>query len=408
MTTSAAVSDGIDFAISAPLRALEQRIKDFVREEIIPYEQDARWTAHGPTDDLRRELNTRAKRAGVFAPHVSKEYGGLGLSHVGRAVAFTAAGYSILGPIALHCAAPDEGNMHLLEVIATEEQRERYLRPLATGEVRSCFCMTEPAPGAGSDPSQMKTTACPDGDGYVIDGEKWLITGADGAAFAIIMANIKGEGPGTGATMFFSDMSAPGIHIERKLDTLDSSFVGGHAVVRFEGLRVPKSAILGGPGEGFRYAQIRLAPARLTHCMRWLGSAMRAHDIAVDYARRRTAFGKTLGQHEGVSFMLADNEMDIHQAQLSIWHTAWVLDQGGRAGRESSMAKVVCSEAVSRVADRSMQILGGLGTTRDTVVERIYREVRSFRIYDGPSEVHRWSLGRRIVAGKENAGSRAG
>jgi alkylation response protein AidB-like acyl-CoA dehydrogenase len=408
MTTNAAVSDGIDFAISAPLRALEQRIKDFVRQEIIPYEQDARWTAHGPTDDLRRELNARAKHTGVFAPHVSKEYGGLGLSHVGRAVAFTAAGYSILGPIALHCAAPDEGNMHLLEVIATEEQRARYLRPLATGEVRSCFCMTEPAPGAGSDPSQMKTTACPDGDGYVIDGEKWLITGADGAAFAIIMANIEGEGPGTGATMFFSDMSAPGIHIERTLDTLDSSFVGGHAVVRFEGLRVPKSAILGGPGEGFRYAQVRLAPARLTHCMRWLGSAIRAHDIAVDYARRRTAFGKTLGQHEGVSFMLADNEMDIHQTQLSIWHTAWVLDQGGRAGRESSMAKVVCSEAVSRVADRSMQILGGLGTTRDTMVERIYREVRSFRIYDGPSEVHRWSLGRRIVAGKENAGSRAG
>ena len=408
MTTNAAVSDGIDFAISAPLRALEHRIKDFVREEIIPYEQDARWTAHGPTDDLRRDLNARAKRAGVFAPHVSKEYGGLGLSHVGRAVAFTAAGYSILGPIALHCAAPDEGNMRLLEVIATEEQRERYLRPLATGEVRSCFCMTEPAPGAGSDPSQMKTTARPDGDSYVIDGEKWLITGAEGAAFAIIMANIEGEGSGTGATMFFSDMNAQGIQVERTLDTLDSSFTGGHAVVRFRGLRVPKSAILGGAGEGFRYAQIRLAPARLTHCMRWLGSAMRAHDIAVDYARRRIAFGKTLGQHEGVSFMLADNEMDIHQAQLSIWHTAWVLDQGGRAGRESSMAKVVCSEAVSRVADRSMQILGGLGTTRDTAVERIYREVRSFRIYDGPSEVHRWSLGRRIVTGKENAGSRTG
>jgi alkylation response protein AidB-like acyl-CoA dehydrogenase len=405
MTAHSGTSDGIDFSIAAPLLALEQRIKDFVREEIIPYEQDMRWTAHGPTDELRRELNGRAKRAGVFAPHVSKEYGGLGLSHVGRAVTFTAAGYSILGPIALHCAAPDEGSMHLLEVIATPEQRERYLRPLATGEVRSCFCMTEPAPGAGSDPSQMRTTALVDGNDYVIDGEKWLITGAEGAAFAIIMANIEGDRPGAGATMFFSDMNAPGIHIERTLDTLDSSFTGGHAVVRFEGLRVPKSAILGGPGEGFRYAQLRLAPARLTHCMRWLGSAIRAHDIATDYARRRTAFGKALGEHEGVSFMLADNEMDIHQAQLSIWHAAWVLDRGGRGGRESSMAKVTCSEAVSRVADRSMQVLGGLGTTRDTVVERIYREVRSFRIYDGPSEVHRWSLGRRIVAGKGNARS---
>lgn len=399
-TMRTGASDGIDFSIAEHVRTLGQRIQDFVREEIIPYEQDARWTAHGPSDDLRRDLNACAKRAGVFAPHVPGCYGGLGLSHVGRAVAFTAAGYSILGPIALHCAAPDEGNMHLLEVVATPEQRERYLRPLATGEVRSCFCMTEPSPGAGSDPSQMRTTARPEGDNYVIDGEKWLITGAEGAAFAIIMANIIGEGPSTGATMFFSSMSAPGIHIERTLDTLDSSFVGGHAVVRFERLRVPKSAILGAAGEGFRYAQVRLAPARLTHCMRWLGSAMRAHDIAVDYARRRTAFGKALGQHEGVSFMLADNEMDIHQAQLSIWHAAWVLDQGSRGGRESSMAKVICSEAVSRVADRSMQILGGLGTTRDTVVERIYREVRSFRIYDGPSEVHRWALGRRIVGGK--------
>ena len=395
-------NDGIDFHISEPLRELGDRIKQLVREQIIPYENDPRWTAHGPTDDLRRELNALAKRAGVFAPHVAKDYGGLGLSHVGRSVAFTAAGYSILGPIALHCAAPDEGNMHLLEVISTDAQRERYLRPLATGDVRSCFCMTEPAPGAGSDPSQMITTARPDGDSYLIDGHKWLITGAEGAAFAIIMANIVQDGPGGGPTMFFSDMNAPGIRIERRLDTLDSSFVGGHGVVRFEGLRVPKDAILGGPGEGFRYAQLRLAPARLTHCMRWLGSAMRAHDIAVDYARRRTAFGKAIGQHEGVSFMLADNEMDIHLAQLSIWHCAWVLDQGGHGGRESSMAKVICSEAVSRVADRSMQVLGGLGTTRDTAVERIYREVRSFRIYDGPSEVHRWSLGRRIVAGKEN------
>jgi alkylation response protein AidB-like acyl-CoA dehydrogenase len=257
--------------------------------------------------------------------------------------------------------------------------------------------MTEPPPGAGSDPSQLNTTARRDGDAWVIDGRKWLITGADGAGFAIVMAKIAGGEADGRATMFLADMKAPGIAIERPLDSLDSSFTGGHAVVRFDGVRVGDDAVLGALGEGYRYAQVRLAPARLTHCMRWLGSAIRAQEIATQYAAQRTAFGRPIGEHEGVSFMLADNAMDIHVARLTILHTAWLLDRGSHAASESSMAKVICSEAVYRVADRCMQILGGLGTTRDTVVERIFRDVRSFRIYDGPSEVHRWSLGRRIV-----------
>ncbi len=403
MSTSATeLPSGISFSIAPPLRQLAEQIDAFIREQVIPFENDRRWTAHGPSDDVRRELNALAKRAGVFAPHVPVEFGGLGLSHIGRAIAFTAAGYSMLGPVALHCAAPDEGNIHLLDVVGNREQRERFLRPLATGEVRSCFCMTEPAPGAGSDPAQLMTTARRDGDAYVIDGRKWMITGAEGAAFAIIMAKVVGGEADGKATMFLADMNEPGIHIERTLDTLDTSFVGGHAEMRFVGLRVPQDAILGALGEGYRYAQVRLAPARLTHCMRWLGSAIRAHEIALDYARRRTAFGKILGEHEGVSFMLADNEMDIHTARLNIWHAAWVLDQGERGSRESSMAKVICSEAISRVVDRSLQILGAFGTTRDTIVERIYRDVRSFRIYDGPSEVHRWALGKRIV-GRRNS-----
>ena len=389
----------MNFTIPPDAAALAGRVDTFVRESIVPYENDPRWGAHGPSDDLRRELNDRARQAGVFAPHVPPEFGGQSLSHVGQAAVFTAAGYSMLGPIALHCAAPDEGNINLLDKVATPEQRERFLRPLATGATRSCFCMTEPAPGAGSDPSQLATTARRDGNAWVIDGRKWLITGAHGAAFAIVMAKVVGgEGDGR-ATMFLADMSEPGIRIERMLDSLDSSFTGGHAVVRFDGLRIPGEAVLGEVGEGYRYAQVRLAPARLTHCMRWLGSAIRAQEIASEYAARRTAFNKPIGEHEGISFMLADNAMDIHVAQLTIWHTAWLLDQGKRASSESSMAKVICSEAISRVADRSMQILGGLGTTRDTIVERIFRDVRSFRIYDGPSEVHRWALGRRIVKG---------
>jgi acyl-CoA dehydrogenase len=386
----------MDFSIPDSLNSLGARVRAFIADEIIPFEGDPRWSDHGPSDELRLQLNELARQRGLLAPHVSKEYGGLALSHVGRAVVFEAAGYSMLGPIALHCAAPDEGNMHLMEVVATPAQKERWLHPLATARTRSCFAMTEPL-GAGSDPSLLTTTATADAEGFRINGNKWLITGAKGAAFAIVMAKISGGAHDGQATMFLADMQQPAISIERMLDTLDSSFTGGHAVVRFEDLYVPTSDVLGAIGKGLQYAQVRLAPARLTHCMRWLGSAVRAHDIATNYARARRAFGKTLGDHQGVSFMLADNEMDIHTARLVICHTAWLLDQGSRASSESSMAKVICSEAIFRIADRCVQILGGLGVTRDTVVERIFRDVRSFRIYDGPSEVHRSALGRRLL-----------
>lgn len=391
----------MDFALSPKLADLKARVDAFVRADVIPYEADPRWTSHGPTDALRRDLNARAKAAGLLAIHVSEEMGGLGLSHVEKAVVFEAAGYSMLGPVAIHAHAPDEGNIHLLEVVATAAQRETYLRPLATGEVRSCFAMTEPAPGAGSDPAALATQAVPDGNGFVISGTKWLITGAEGAAFSIIMAR-TGEGPHD-ATMFLTRLPHPAFKIVRTLDTMDSSFMGGHAVVEIDGLRVSGDDVLGEVGKGYKYAQVRLAPARLTHCMRWLGSAVRAHDIATEYARRRQAFGKSLGEHEGVSFMLADNMMEIHTARLAIWHCAWRLDQGSSGTTDSSMAKVIASEAIFRVADRSMQILGGTGITRDTVVERIFRDVRAFRIYDGPSEVHRFSLGRRIVAPPRSA-----
>ena len=388
----------MDFALSDELVELKERTERFVRERILPYESDDRQTTHGPSEELRRELVGLGRTAGLLSPHVGREWGGLGLDHRAKAVVFEAAGYSPLGPVALNCFAPDEANMHLLEAVAEQHQKEEWLRPLAAGEIRSCFMMTEPAPGAGADPSMLQTTARREGDGFVIDGTKWLITGAVGAAFAIIMAKNGDDAPGpAGATMFLSPMNAPGIVIERVLDTLDGFMAGGHAVVRLDGLRVPESAVLGRVGAVFRFAQVRLAPARLTHCMRWLGAARRAHDIAVDYARRRTAFGKPIGEHEGVGFMLADNEMDLHQSRLVIWHAAWVLDCGERGTLESSMAKVICSEAIWRVVDRSMQILGGLGVTDDTIVARLFREVRPFRIYDGPSEVHRWSIARRVL-----------
>lgn len=388
----------MDFTVPNDLQVLSDEIRGFVRDEIIPREQDPRWTVHGPTEDFRVELVDLARRRGLLAPHVSPEHGGRGLSHVGRAIAFEAAGYSMLGPIALHCAAPDEGNMHLLEQVASAAQKERFLAPLARGLTRSCFCMTEPG-GAGSDPSMMETTATPVPGGFRIRGRKWLITGAQGAAFTIVMARLDG-GPHEGkATMFLAAMDQPAIVLERQLDTMDSTFTGGHWVVRFDDLFVPEEDVLGGVGEGFRYAQVRLAPARLTHCMRWLGAAVRAHDIAREHAATRKAFGKPLASHEGVGFMLADNDVDLYAARLAVWHTAWCLDQGQRGGHESSRAKVLCSEAIFRVADRCVQILGGLGLTRDTVVERFFRDARGFRVYDGPSEVHRWSMARRLAGG---------
>ena len=385
----------VDFALSPDLLALQARIRSFIADEVIPLEADARRTPHGPAEDLRRELIEKARAAGLLSPHVAREYGGLALSHLGRAVAFEEAGYSPLGPIALNVFAPDEGNMHLLEAVATPEQKERWLRPLASGAIRSCFCMTEPAPGAGSDPAMLNTTATRDGDDYVINGGKWFITGADGAALAIIMANANDAG----ATMFLSDMNASGIVLERSMRSLDTCFPGGHGVVRFEDLRVSASDVLGEVGKGFQYAQVRLSPARLTHCMRWLGAARRAHDVAVDYARRRHAFGKPIGEHEGVGFMLADNDMDLHVARLAIWHCAWVLDRGELALHESSRAKVIVSEATWRVVDRCVQVLGGQGVTDETVVARIFADLRAFRIYDGPSEVHRFSIAKRILRG---------
>ena len=386
----------MNYPISAQLLELQARTRAFIADEIIPMENDPRCTPHGPTEALRAELIAKARTAGLLSSHVSAEFGGLGLNHTAKAVLFEEAGYSPLGPVALNIAAPDEGNMHLLEMVATPAQKERWLRPLAAGRIRSCFCMTEPSPGAGADPGMLMTRAVRDGDDYLISGDKWFITGADGAAFAIIMAKLdSGE-----ATMFLADMNSPGIKLERMMDSLDSCFPGGHGVISFDNLRVPASDILGELGQGFKYAQVRLSPARLTHCMRWLGAARRAHDVATNYARTRQAFGKTLGSHEGVGFMLADNEIDLHTTRLLIAHCAWVLDQGHLGKHESSVAKVASSEAIWRVVDRCVQILGGQGVTHETVVARIFADVRAFRIYDGPSEVHRWSIARNILKGQ--------
>jgi acyl-CoA dehydrogenase len=394
----------ISFDIPDDVAELAARVDVFIREKIVPFENDPRQGAHGASEPLRRELLSLARQEGLLSPHGPKEYGGLGLDHRGMAIVFEAAGWSTLGPLALNIQAPDEGNVNLLNVVGTPEQKQRWLGALVRADIRTVFSMTETATdGAGSDPSLLQTVAQQDGDGFRISGRKYMITGAPGAALNIVMARtLDPGGVDLGATMFLVDMDAPGFRIDRMLDTIDANSPGGHAEVSFDEVRVTPDRVLGQIGQGFRNAQVRLGPARLTHCMRWLGAAKRCHAIAVEHAGKRHSFGRTLGEHQGVGFMLADNEIDLHLSRLSVWQAAWLLDQHEQARDETSMTKVFCSEALSRVVDRSLQILGSIGITRDTVVERIYRDIRPFRIYDGPSEVHRHALARRLLSPSRN------
>jgi len=381
----------IDFEIPAELAARRDEVLAFVAEQVVPYETDPRVTPHGPTEELRDELVALARKAGLLTFQAPQD-GGTAPTHLEQAILFEAAGWSALGPVALNCAAPDEGNMFLLGKIADPEQAEEFLRPVVEGHQRSVFAMTEPD-GAGSDPRQLATTAVRDGDGYVINGRKWLITGANGAVTWIIMADLEGAG----ATLFLCRGDTTGIVIERTMDTMDRNYVEGHCVVAFEDLHLPATALLGEEGQAFRYAQLRLAPARLTHCMRWLGGAVRAQSIAVDHAKRRTAFGKPIGQHQGVAFMLADNEIAIQKCRLMIWWACWILDQGHQGRHESSMTKAMVSEELFQVADRCVQVLGGMGISDETPVAGFFRDVRAFRLYDGPTEVHQHAIASRLL-----------
>lgn len=367
------------------------RVETFVREVVIPYEQDPRRTTHGPEEAMIEEMKEKAMAAGVMTPHIKAD--GTHLTQRETALVLKKSGLSILGPLAVNTAAPDEGNMFLLGKVGSPEIRERFLKPLVEGRARSAFFMTEPAEmnGAGSDPSMMLTTCERDGDEWVINGRKKFISGALGAKVGIVMARSE-----DGACMFLVDLPNPAIKFERLLDTMDDSVPGGHAEFTITDLRVPAKFMLGDSGKAFQYAQVRLSPARLSHCMRWYGAGLRAHEIATAYACRRRGFGKLLIEHEGVGFMLAENLIDLKVTETMIDWCADILDGGDLGITESSMTKVACSEALSRVADRCVQIMGGNGVTRETMVESFYREIRQFRIYDGPTEVHKWSIAKRI------------
>ncbi|MDX6216265.1 MAG: acyl-CoA dehydrogenase [Frankiales bacterium] len=381
------------FDPSPEAEAFRARIETFVREQVVPLEPRAFLSFD---DAMRIEVQALGKAEGLWAPHLSKQLGGGAFEFVEAVALFEEAGFSLLGPLALGIAAPDEGNCHLLDRVATEAQRERFLLPLASGAVRSCFAMTEPAPGVGSDPRAVATRAVRVPGGWSLTGDKHFITGADGASFAIVMA-ATGESPGDGVTMFLVDAATAGWDVTGHYATLDIAMVGGHCSVELRDCFVPEDCVLGEVGEGFRYAQVRLAPARLTHCMRWLGAARRAHLTAVARAAERQLFGARLADLGMAQAMIADNEIDLAASRALLRQAAWAVQQDRDALLASSRCKVFVSEAVGRVVDRSVQLMGGLGTVLDQGVARIYADIRAFRIYDGASEVHRMSIAKRAV-----------
>lgn len=380
-------------ALPSKVEDLRDRTRHFIRDIVMDEEP-----APGKRlpQGARAKLQEAAKQAGVFAPHVPQEYGGQEVPVTYWSPVFQEAGYSPIGPSVLNCMAPDEGNMHMLNIIATEEQKRRYLAPLAQGEVRSCFAMTEPHPGAGSDPAALRTTAFRRGSTWVINGDKRFISGAIGASFGIVMAQTEAVGHApAGATMFLVDMTGPGVRVGRPIHTVDRYIEGGHPHLHFEDCVVEQEAVLGGVGLGFKYAQLRLGPARLTHCMRWLGLARRSLDIAVDRANQRELFGSAMKDLGLAQHLIAESVIDIETSDAIITKTAGLIESDPKAGSAmSSVAKVHCSEAIFRVIDRAIQICGGDGVSDGLPLAQYLNEVRPFRIYDGPNETHRWAIAR--------------
>ncbi len=387
----------MDFTISSSVQDLARRVRAFVDTHVLPLEHDM---LHGAT--ITREdvlaLRDLARAEGLFAPTMPKDLGGLGLPLPDWIPVLEAAGRSLLGPLAIHCSAPDEGNMHTLHLFANDEQHETYLRPLAAGRVFSGFSMTEPPNGAGSDPTMIQTSATRDGDDWVINGHKWYTSNGEVADFFLIMARTTPDVPAhKGCSIFLAPATTPGINIVRDVPTMGLHDFGGHVEIKYENVRLPHSALMGEEGQGFAITQARLGPARLTHCMRWTGIAQRALEIATQYAMRRDAFGKKLMEHEAVAFMLADSEVELHAARLMMQQAAWLLGQGDQARTETSMTKLYISEAVNRIIDRAVQICGGTGISRDLPLSHWYESARAFRIYDGASEVHRMVTARAVA-----------
>jgi acyl-CoA dehydrogenase len=394
----------IDFTVPPELEELLGRIKAYISEDVLPAEADIA----DPDDilgswDVVERLRDRARERGIYTPHLPEEYGGLGVGALGMALISQELGTAPLGALGMNCMAPDEGNMHTLLIAGTEEHKERWLRPLAEGTIRSCFAMTEPDV-ASSDPTNLETTAVKSGDGadYILNGRKWCITGAIGAAFAIVVAKTGDDGNADhpshrNYSLIIVPTDTPGWVVERDPEWIGSHAPGGHPIITLTDVRVPASNLLGAEGEGFVIAQKRLAGGRLAHAMRWIGMSQRALDLATTRLLQRKAFGKELARHQMLQAMIADSAMDLYASRLMVLHTAWKLEHGLPHRQEVAMTKTFVSEAFGRIADRAVQIHGAAGIALDLPVGRIYQDARAARIYDGASEVHRMTIARELL-----------
>ena len=385
----------MDFTLSPEIEDLRKRTRAFIEEHVLPLEADPKnFSEHENIPDERlAPVREKAKKAELWAPQSPKAFGGMELPIVAWAVMYEEAARSLFGPLALNCMAPDDGNMNLLNRAGTPAQKEKWLRPIVEGKVRSAFAMTEPAPGGGSDPAMIKTRAEKKGDKWVIRGRKWFITGADGAAHFILIARTS-EDARKGLTAFLYHRDQPGWKILRRIEIMGPEEHGGHCELEFDGLEVPQENVLLNVGDGLKVTQIRLGPARLTHCMRWLGWSKRCLEIAQDYVGRREGFGIKLADRESVQMKLGEVAHNIQIGRLLTMHAAWKLDQGDRARKEVSMAKVQVADTLHQAADVAIQFNGARGYSKDTVLEWIYRAARAARLVDGASEVHNMVLSR--------------
>jgi acyl-CoA dehydrogenase len=394
----------IDFSFPPELEALRLRVREFIDTVVRPTEQAI--DEHNRDELVAGILKMRkaAHEWGLWLPHMPTEYGGMGLGHVAMAAVSAEAAKSRYGPFALNAQAPDEGNMHTLLHWGSSAQKEIYLRPLCEGRTRSCFAMTEPEV-AGSDPTLIQTRAVQDGDEWVIDGHKWFISGARGAKFAILIARTEDapEIPQAGNSAFLVDLPAPGWEIVRDVETMSGGH--NHCEIRINGLRVPADRMLGGRGQGHLLGQARLGPARLAHCMRWLGQAETALDMMVDRATKRFAHGSLLSEKQGIQWLIADSAMELYQAKLMVLHAAYLIDKGADFRSEVSMAKHFVANMLGRVIDRAIQVHGALGYSTDTPLAQMATQARWARFADGADEVHQWRIAQRTIDAYQRNGS---
>jgi acyl-CoA dehydrogenase len=385
----------VDFTLPAHIEDYRKRYRAFVGEHLLPLERDP--DAYDGHENIRLDvmeaMRAKARAAGLWAPQMPRERGGQGLNVVGMAACYEEMNYSIFGPVVFNCAAPDDGNMIVLNKIGTEDQKKRWLQPIVDGKVRSAIVMTEPAPGAGSDPAMMLTTARKTGDKWIVQGRKWFITGAGVAQHFILIAKTSDDRR-KGLTAFMFDRDQPGWRIVRRIPIMGPEEHGGHCELEFDGLEIPDDNRLMNVGDGLKVAQIRLGTARLTHCMRWLGLARRSMDIAADYVSQRDAHGTRLAARESVQWLLGEAAMQIEIGRLLVMRAAAKLDQGGFARKEISAAKISVADVLHKAADTGIQLNGARGYSKDTILEWIYRYARQARLVDGASEVHRMVLAR--------------